>query len=235
MINSVKPTAERKKVGLLILLVLTAGGIYFRPSSSSEEPAGASKSPAMIKASLEGPGFNRQATESEALPPGKVRAPSEGKAAGRDFRPTMKHNPRNSIDTERFDPTLRTEVLDKLADVRAIPAKRSLFDFYTPPAPPQKLPEPVVPVVPVVSAAAAPPPRPPIQLRFYGQEIADGGGLQRVFCELNDQVMIPSEGAVLERRYKIRRISAASVVVEDLQYHNEQTLPIQKVDKPEKP
>lgn len=233
MSGIVKPGAEQKKVGLLIFLVLTALVIYFRQSSSSEEPAGSSKSPAVIKASLEQPGFNRQTAESEALPPGKVRAPSEGKAAGRDFRPSMKHNPRTAIDTERFDPTLRTDMLERLADVQVTPAKRSLFDFYTPPAPPvQKLPEPVVPVM--TAAAAAPPPRPPIHLRFYGQEIADGGGVQRVFCELNDQVMIPSVGAVLERRYKIRRILAASVVVEDLQYHDEQTLPIQKSDKADK-
>ncbi len=231
-----KPSAERKKVGLLICLVLTAGLIYFRPSSSSDEPAGTSKAPSVARASLEQLGPDRQATESQALPPGKARVPSEGKVSGRDFRPSMKHNPRNTIDTERFDPTLRTEVLDKLADVRATPVKRSLFDFYTPPAPvAEKLPEPVVPVVAVASAAATPPPRPPIHLRFYGHEIADGGGVQRVFCELNDQVMIPSEGAVLERRFKIRRISAASVVVEDLQYHNEQTLPILKADASEKP
>jgi hypothetical protein len=145
----------------------------------------------------------------------------------------MKQNAANPIDTERFDPTLRTDMLDRLADVQAAPAKRSLFDFYTPPvAQAQKLPEPVAPVV---VAVASEPPRPPIQLHFYGHEIADGGGVRRVFCELNDQVMISSEGAVLQRRYKIRRILPASVVIEDLEFHDEQTLPIEKTAKAEPP
>lgn len=228
MIKPVKPGAESKKVGLLIALVLAAGVIYFWPSHGSEEPAGRSTSPASTRGSFKQQPLSRQITEFEVLASRSGRSPATGKAALREFKPSMKQTAANPIDTERFDPTLRTDVLDKLADVRAIPAKRSLFDFYVPPPPPvAKLPEPVVPVVAV---ASAPPPRPPIQLRFYGHEIADGG-VRRVFCELNDQVMIPLEGAVLQRRYKIRKILSASVVVEDLEFHEEQTLPIEKPGK----
>lgn len=231
MSKPVKPGAEPKKVGLLVGLVLTAGAIYFWPSHGSEEPAGGSSALVSTRTPLKQPLLNRQVSEFEMLASRSGRLPAAGKAALREFKPSMKQNAGNPIDTERFDPTLRTDVLDKLADLRANPVKRSLFDFYVPPAPPtQKLPEPVVPVVAV---ASAPPPRPPIQLRFYGHEIADGGGVRRVFCELNDQVMIPSEGAVLQRRYKIRKILSASVVVEDLEFHDEQTLPIEKTAKTE--
>ena len=236
MTKSEKLGTDRKKAGLLILLMLTAGIIYFRPSSdSSGDGSGASTAPAASKASLQFSLLNRQSVDADATLPGKPRSSAEGRAATREFRPSMKHNPKLVIDTERFDPTLRTEMLERLADVHASPAKRSLFDFYTPPAPPpEKLPEPVAPVVVTsTTAAALPPPRPPINLRFYGQEIADGGGVQRVFCELNDQVMVPSEGAVLEHRYKIRKISSASVLVEDLEFHNQQTLPILKAEKTE--
>jgi hypothetical protein len=234
MTNPAKPSAESKKIGLLIVLVLTAGVIYFWPSHGAEESGAGSMAQASTRDPVKQSSANRQVSDFEVLASRSGRQPAAGKAALREFKPSMKQSAANPIDTERFDPTLRTDVLDKLADVRAAPAKRSLFDFYTPPAAQtQKLPEPVAPVV--VAVASAPPPRPQIQLHFYGHEIADGGGVRRVFCELNDQVMIPSEGAVLQRRYKIRKILSASVVVEDLEFHEEQTLPIEKTAKAEQP
>ncbi|MDR3719670.1 MAG: hypothetical protein P4K98_12785 [Bryobacteraceae bacterium] len=232
MTKPVKPSAETKKIGVLIALVLTAGVIYFWPSHGTEDSGGAT--PASTRDSLRQSLGNRQVSELEKLASRSGPQPAAGKSSPREFKPSMKQNAANPIDTERFDPTLRTDMLDRLADVQAAPAKRSLFDFYIPPATQaQKLPEPVAPVV--VAVASAPPPRPPIQLHFYGHEIADGGGVRRVFCELNDQVMIPSEGAVLQRRYKIRRILPASVVIEDLEFHDEQTLPIEKTAKAEPP
>jgi len=222
-----KAGAERKKIGLLVALVLTAAVIYFWPSSVADETSGKT---AASHAPLERAFTGRQMLDLDALSARSGSAPAVSKAAPREFKPSMKLNPAAPIDTERFDPTLRTDVLSKLAEVRGTSAKRSLFDFYTPPQPAaEKLPEPVAPVL--TAAVTAPAPRPPIQLHFYGHEVADGGGLRRVFCELNDQVMIPAEGAVLQRRYRIRRILPASVVVEDLESHDEQTLPIEKTAK----
>ena len=45
---------------------------------------------------------------------------------------------------------------------------------------------------------------------------------------LNDEVQIPAEGDVIQRRYKIQRITATTVVVEDLSFNNTQTLPIEE-------
>jgi len=59
------------------------------------------------------------------------------------------------------------------------------------------------------------------------------GGVRRVFCLLNDEVNIPAEGDVLQRRYKIQRITATTVVVEDLSFNNQQTLPIEEPSAPE--
>jgi hypothetical protein len=46
-----------------------------------------------------------------------------------------------------------------------------------------------------------------------------------------DEIFVPAEGDVLKRRYKIVRITPVSVVVEDLDYKNEQTLPIEQMPK----
>jgi hypothetical protein len=47
----------------------------------------------------------------------------------------------------------------------------------------------------------------------------------------NEEIFIPAEGDVIMKRYKIIRISPASVVVEDLDYKNQQTLPIEEAPK----
>jgi hypothetical protein len=46
-----------------------------------------------------------------------------------------------------------------------------------------------------------------------------------------EEILTPAEGDVVQRRYKIVRINAASVIVEDLEYKNQQTLPIEEPPK----
>ena len=54
------------------------------------------------------------------------------------------------------------------------------------------------------------------------------GGVRRVFCMQGDDVLTPGEGEVVQKRYKIIRITPTNVVVEDLEYKNQQTLPIEQ-------
>ena len=85
-------------------------------------------------------------------------------------------------------------------------------------------PEPFPPLpAPPVKA-----PPPPIDLKFYGRALPLQGGVKRVFCMVNDEVKIPAEGDVLLKRYKIEQILPNSVLVEDLQYQNQQKLPIEQ-------
>jgi hypothetical protein len=223
-----EPTAERKKVAILILLVVVAGVIYFHQPSSSEQPSEASKAPLPTKSSLKPLFQSSAAVEGPASPSGGAASPASGKAALREFKPSMKRKPGSTLDPENFDPSLRTDLLVKVATVRVEHVERSLFDFYTPPEISQRVimigPEPPPPPpAPVVA-----PPPPPIPLRFFGHTIQVRGGAQKVFCVLNDQVTIPSEGEIVQRRYKVKKIMQASVLVEDLQNHHEQTLPIDK-------
>jgi hypothetical protein len=152
--------------------------------------------------------------------------------------------PRGSAgDTSRLDPTLRLDLLERLQKVQLAGGGRSLFDFSaTPPAAKPRQPEPKITIKPEpkVQGPQLPPPPPPppvkpppppIPLKFYGSSLPVRGGLKRVFCMQNEEIFTPAEGDVIMKRYKIIRIAPTSVVVEDTEYQNQQTLPIDEVPK----
>ncbi len=236
--------AEPKKMLILGGLLAVAAGIYFWGPSGSEAPAGkrsavSAPAPSPKKILQDA----QQPVEVDPIPT-KGGPAAAGKAASRDFRPSMKRRPGQTTDPEKFDPTLRTDMLDKLAGVRMDRADRSLFDFSSAAAaaPAAKLPEPKIvvkkvrrmigpalpPPPPPPPAPVVKPPPPPIPLKFYGRSLPVRGGVKRVFCMLGDEVAISTEGDVLQKRYKIQHITATTVVVEDLAFNHQQTLPIEE-------
>ena len=243
MSGPLKLGGEPKKVMILGGLLLVAAGIYFFGPSGGDTPAASSR-----PASPPAPSVKKILQASE--PPAEIEPATTnggpaaaGKAATRDFRPSMKRRPGQATDPEKIDPTLRTDLLAKLSGVRMERVERSLFDFSSAAvAPAVRLPEPKIVVKPVkrmIGPALPPPPPvqpgpqvkpppPPIPLKFFGRSLPLRGGTKRVFCMLNDEVQIPAEGDVIQRRYKIQRITATTVVVEDLSFNNTQTLPIEE-------
>lgn len=240
---SLKLGAEPKKVMILGGLVLAAAGIYFFGPSGREAPRGSSQpaSPAAptVKKLIPSP----QPPEEAETATTKGGPAVAGKAVSRDFKPSMKRRPGETSDPEKVDPTLRTDLLAKLSGVHLDRAERSLFDFSTAAAAPTpKLPEPKIvvkrvnrmigpeppPPPPPPPAPLVKPPPPPIPLKFYGRALPLRGGIRRVFCILNDEVNVAAEGDVIQRRFKIQRITATTVLVEDLSFSNQQTLPIEE-------
>jgi len=237
--------AEPKKVAILGGLLAVAVGVYLWGPSGNEPPAAKNPAPA---AAAPAPSARQtlqaqqQAVETEAEPAKDAAAATAGKAASRDFRPSLKRKPGDVTDPEQADPTLRTDLLARLAGARAERVERSLFDFSGGSAAPKpKLPEPKIVIKPVKRMIGpalpppppqavnnTPPPPPPIPLRFFGRALPRRGGVKRVFCIVNDEVAIPSEGEVLQKRYKIQHINPTNVVVEDLNFSHQQTLPIEE-------
>jgi hypothetical protein len=237
--------AEPKKVMVLAGLLVVAAGIYFWGPSGTEAPTASGKSAGPAAPSPKQ--ILREAQQPTELEPPvatKGGAAAAGKAAVRDFRPSMKRRPGETVDPEKFDPTLRTDLLARLAGVRMERVDRSLFDFGSGAATAlkPKLPDPKIVVKPVrrMIGPALPPPPPqqpgpavkpppaPIPLKFFGRSLPLRGGAKRVFCIFNDEVQIPAEGGVIHRRYKIHRITATTVLVEDLDSHHQQTLTIEE-------
>jgi len=60
-----------------------------------------------------------------------------------------------------------------------------------------------------------PPSAPPIPLKFYGFASSPGEP-KRVFLKLNEDVFVAGEGEIVDRRYKVIRISNTSVEIQDV-------------------
>ncbi len=92
----------------------------------------------------------------------------------------------------------------------------------------EKVKAPIRPSPAQIAAAqvpAGPPPPPGIDLRFFGYS-ARKDGSRKAFLLHGEDVFIASEGDVVSHRYKVVRIAPTSVQVEDLPYHNTQSLPL---------
>jgi hypothetical protein len=125
-----------------------------------------------------------------------------------------------------LDPTLHPEIMRQAESLEYTGRGRNIFSQFS--APPV-IPKPIAPIrqAHVDTGPPPPPPPPPINLGFYGYA-AEKTGQKQVFLLHGDDIFIASEGDVVDRRYKVVKIGAASVQVEDIPYHNTQTLPLRQ-------
>ena len=70
-----------------------------------------------------------------------------------------------------------------------------------------------------------PPPPPPITLKFFGFANRPGE-TKKVFLSQGEDVFIAAEGDIVNRRYRVIRISPNAVDVEDVLNNNRQSLPL---------
>ena len=127
----------------------------------------------------------------------------------------------------RLDPTLNFDLLRQSEEIKYAGNGRNIFANWSPP-----IPKPIasgvtdVPPVPAY-VAPPPPPPPPITLKFFGFA-SKPGEPKRVFLSQNEDVFIAGEGDIVDRRYRVLRISNSppSVEVEDVLNNHKQTLPL---------
>ena len=119
---------------------------------------------------------------------------------------------------ENLDPTLRLDLLASSEKTQYEGAGRNIFvsqreevDIPKPVAPVNTDPGPPAYVPPVVT------PPPPIPLKFYGFANSPGEP-KKVFLKNGDDVFVAGEGEIVDRRYKVIRISATSVEIQDMVY-----------------
>jgi hypothetical protein len=125
-----------------------------------------------------------------------------------------------------LDPTLHPEIMRSAESLEYTGHGRNIFSPFS--APPE-IPKPVAAIrqAKVDTGPPPPPPPPPINLGFYGYA-AEKSGQRQVFLLHGDDIFIASEGDVVDRRYRVVKINTASVQVEDIPYHNTQTLPLRQ-------
>ena len=148
------------------------------------------------------------AATPSARPAGKTRFGAHRPAAG----------PPHSI-----DPSLRYDWLKASEDTKYEGNGRNIFLAQA------EIPKPIAPGVEEEKLKAQgpppPPPPPPINLKFYGFA-SKPGEPKRVFLSQGEDVFIASEGEIVDRRYKVLRISPVSVEIEDVLSNNRQMIPL---------
>ena len=218
--------ADPKKLAILGVLVAAAGYfVYTNMSPSSPTPA-ATTSPRAASPAPQVPEVGRPAPRAEAQPTRQSRL--------QEYRPSLKkRKPGESVDLNSTDATLRLDLLAKLQDVRVEGGQRSLFDFGSAPLP--KTPEPKVIPAPIQTVEAPPPPpveppkpaAPPVTLKYYGYTMPFKEGPKKAFFLDGDQILLGIEGDILKKQYRVVKINATSVVLEDLNFKEEKTVPIE--------
>jgi hypothetical protein len=140
------------------------------------------------------------------------------------------HPPRGGASLQRgkkntapsLDPTLHTELLQVSEGTKYEGTGRNIFKVFV------EIPKPIIP--PVVAQTQnqgppLPPPPPPINMTFYGFA-TPAGGQKRIFLAQGEDVFIAKEGDIVDRRYKVVRISANAVEILDVLSNNRQSIPL---------
>ena len=168
----------------------------------------------------------RAALSSNAPEPTPVApvATAMNAAPARPGRPAGKtRNTRLARGPNSIDPTLRFDWLKTSEDTKYEGNGRNIFLAQA------EIPTPVAPGHTDADKAAegpqAPPPPPPINLKFYGFA-SKPGEPKKIFLSQGEDVFIATEGQVIDRRYKVLRISPMSVEIEDMLNNNRQSIPL---------
>lgn len=151
------------------------------------------------------PGSNAQA----AAPVATAKTPSR-------LGPRSKKKPR----VENLDPTLRLDLLALSEQTIYAGNNRNIFvsqaDEVVIPKPGSSGATDVKPVDPGYQKPTIPPP-PPIPLKFYGFASSPGEP-KKIFLKQGEDVFVAGEGEIVNRRYKVIRISPTSVEIQDMVY-----------------
>lgn len=119
-----------------------------------------------------------------------------------------------------LDPTLRFDLLKSSEDVTYKGTGRNIFRSEAPPPP--DIPKPVDSAL---VQQTQPPPPPPSGLKFYGFA-GPKNGAKKVFLLKGEDIFLAKEGDIVDRRYKIVRVRATSVEVQDVLTNHTETLPL---------
>ena len=228
-------TGDKKKVGALAVLMLGAlYGVYSNLTDTSTPSARPRKT-------VTTPGEADLPTTPAASPSGPDihRAVTANKPKSEEFRPSL-HKKGETVDPTTIDPTLRTDLLAKVQAVKPEEAQRNIFQFGPAQPPPATLAknEPIVkPTHPaydyprplpekkeVAETKPPEPPEPPITYKYYGLSSTKIDGKKTAFFLDGDEIILATEGMVVKKRYRVVKIAATSVVMENVDSKKQQTV-----------
>lgn len=149
---------------------------------------------------------------SATSPSAPVGAPAPGRTPARGAKG-------KKVRAENLDPTLRLDLLASVEQTQYEGSGRNIFTSE---------PDPVAIQAPIAPANTDPnaphgyvtptiPTPPQIPLKFYGFANKVGEP-KRVFLIQGEEVFVAGEGEIVNRRYKVVRISPTSVEMQDMVY-----------------
>jgi len=125
---------------------------------------------------------------------------------------------------ESLDPTLRLDLLTAVEQTQYRGNGRNIFVSQADPVIPQpegsgRADDPKKAEIEEAKYPGPPPipPAPPIPLKYYGFA-SQVGEAKKIFLQNGDDVFIAGEGEIVDRRYKVVRISPNSVEIQDMVY-----------------
>jgi hypothetical protein len=239
--------AEDKRKVMLLGGLMVVGGYFFYSNVISDGTPSPSPAPRPSVASQR----NADVDSATALP---VTAPAPTATSSTQPRPLVNRNSRGDefhpvlrkknarpeeqqIDLNQIDPTLHLELLAKVQNLKPEGGQRNLFQFgaAAPPPPAQlKGEEPKVfamgkPVIfpqPVKPPAPPPPPPPPTppSFKYYGLATKRIDNKRTAFFLDGEEIIFAIEGMTVKGRWRVLRIGADSVMLEDTQSKRQQPL-----------
>jgi hypothetical protein len=133
------------------------------------------------------------------------------------------HGKKASAGPRSLDPTLRYDWLKASEDTKYEGTGRNIFLAQA------EVPRPIdtgaTDKTKKDEGPAQPPPPPPINLKFFGFA-SKAGEPKKIFLSEGEDVFIAAEGEVVNRHYKVLRISPTSVEIEDVLNNNRQSIPL---------
>ena len=238
-------TEDKKKTMLAVgLTVVALGTVYVQFFSAPAVPV---RTPARATAPQSAlPAQARPARNVTPAAVGGTPTATRRSAVRRQqgaFEPIWRRSHEDdTFDVLAEDPSLATE---RLAAVRAVGfsgVERNIFSFgerrkvvAPPPASTVTEAQRRQQEFAAQSQAAVPPPTPApakatraprLTWKYYGYASPSGDGERRAFLLDGDDVLIGSEGDIFKQRYKVVRVGLTAVVIEDMQFKEEQSLAI---------
>jgi len=173
--------------------------------------------------------FGGGAATSASTSPASPAMPSAAELSNQPVRATRsstKYRPGEKKQNagQSLDPTLHYDLLRTSEDTKYQGTGRNIFRVFVEP-PPRIIQNPVISQTPVQQGPQQPPPPPPINLKFYGFATPTGG-TKRIFLAQDEDVFIAKEGDIVNRRYKVVRISPNAVEILDVLSNNRQSIPL---------
>ena len=242
-------TEDKKKtaaaVALTAVALITVYVQFFSGGSSTTRPRPtpprpASAAPAGAATQVNASATPAGSTERRAVRRATPRSTTRRRNQGGDFEPIWRRSHEDeAFDPLADDPSLRVALLDAVRNIRFTGIDRNIFEFTTRR---RKVAPPPVDLVAraqaeqeafakraqqAKTAAAKPAERhaPRLTWKYYGFAGEAGGGARRAFLLDGEDVLIAGENDTLKGgRYKIVRIGLTSIVIEDTEFKQEQSL-----------